>query len=583
MLQIAKGKFFTSAKCYETTHRGTYYTNYRTLSPTPIPIAIGAILPSTEMSGIGTLTYELLEKIEWMEPAPGVMTSTGGRELVEEVAAVLSFALDVICTTDPDLTRRLSGQNGNELNQLNNPSKFIGRVFDTRVIAQEEDAQRTADFMAALVASERKCYEPSIRAIRRYVTAMHRIADDPSLAYALLIMSMESLAQADDTPKAQWSDYEYAKRKRIDGALDGAPSEIIDAVKRAILENEHVAIARRFREFVISHVTPAFFRQEAMGASNPITRPDLSILIRNAYATRSGYVHLLQDLPKLLETPFNFTEVAVIEGQPTLTFQGLARLTRHVIFRFVQQAPKMESEQYDWNSALPNVIRLQLAPELWMGNAEGYNALTAPLWLENFLGQYSAILLGIPNAALSNLTPILDKIESMSFEGVKAKQRRAIIALYHLFTFVAGPAYARLRHDELWERNEAEFEQPTIEGIALCLVHGQPIPWEVDSLEILYKTYYDERRRKGAMMLSPLFEAMFTLFLAEMNRVSGNELRARDLISFAVESSPSDQNLRQYESGLAEDQLEPIDPWRILLPKQERALTDGPGPSEAKG
>ena len=57
--------------------------------------------------GIGTLAYELTEKIEWQETQSGVMTSTGGYELKEEFADVISFALNIICTTDQDLCRWL--------------------------------------------------------------------------------------------------------------------------------------------------------------------------------------------------------------------------------------------------------------------------------------------------------------------------------------------------------------------------------------------------------------------------------------------------------------------------------------------
>jgi hypothetical protein len=83
MLQIVSGKFFSTENCYRTSHRGTYCTNYRTFQEVAITTTIGRLLPSTGLSGSGTLTYELLEKIEWVPPAAGVMTSTGGRELVD--------------------------------------------------------------------------------------------------------------------------------------------------------------------------------------------------------------------------------------------------------------------------------------------------------------------------------------------------------------------------------------------------------------------------------------------------------------------------------------------------------------------
>lgn len=208
MLQIVSGKFFSAAKCYETLHRGTYYTNYRTFQNDAISTAVGRLLPSTGRSGLGTLTYEILEKIEWIPPATGVMTSTGGRELVDDFATVLSFVLNAICTTDPDLIRRLTAADSPELNRRNNPGKYLRRVFDGQILAQPEDATLINDFVTALIGLKRDSYGGAIRAIRRYVTATHRIADDTSLAYALFIMSIEALAQTAVDGVAVWSDYE---------------------------------------------------------------------------------------------------------------------------------------------------------------------------------------------------------------------------------------------------------------------------------------------------------------------------------------------------------------------------------------
>ena len=78
MLQIITGKFFQTEHVFTTLHRGTLYTNYQALGQdSPYKTQIGRILPSTFRSGLATITYELVEKIEGV-PAPGVMTSTGG-------------------------------------------------------------------------------------------------------------------------------------------------------------------------------------------------------------------------------------------------------------------------------------------------------------------------------------------------------------------------------------------------------------------------------------------------------------------------------------------------------------------------
>jgi hypothetical protein len=565
MLQIVSGKFFSAAKCYETLHRGTYYTNYRTFQDAAISTAIGRLLPSTGRSGLATLTYEIVEKIEWVPPTPGVMTSTGGRELVDDFAAVLSFVLNAICTTDPDLIRRLTAEDTPELNRRNNPAKYLRRVFDAQVMAKPEDATLISDFVAALIGLKRDSYEGAIRAIHRYVTATHRIADDTSLAYALFIMSLEALAQTADDSVAVWGDFEESKRQRIDGALVDSPVDVAERVRSAILENEHVAMSRKFRDFAIGHIAPAFFRTEAADSERPISRPDLLTLLRRAYDIRSGYVHRLEGVPKLLSLPFGHADTFEIEGQPTLTFQGLARLARHVITQFVQRSPKVEREDFNWHSALPNIVRMPLAPQIWIGRPEGYTAAAAAMWLQKFLEQVSALLLRTPGAALTDLTAILEKIEGL-IGSTSASQRRPMLALYHLFIFLAGPKYERAQHQQLLKRYATDFDEPNVESLAICLVTDAEFLWSLEQLESLHASYYRERRHKTAFMLGALLEAMFTLRLAEMNRANNQEARARALITFAVEAFPSHPALRAFEVALGPDQVSPIVAREILLP-----------------
>jgi hypothetical protein len=75
--------------------------------------------------------------------------------------------------------------------------------------------------MSDILALERKSYEAAMRAIRRYVVGAHRISDDVDLAYALFVMSIESLAQEFDGFEPVWEDYDQSKRQQIDDALLG--------------------------------------------------------------------------------------------------------------------------------------------------------------------------------------------------------------------------------------------------------------------------------------------------------------------------------------------------------------------------
>jgi hypothetical protein len=161
----------------------------------------------------------------------------------------------------------------------------------------------------------------------------------------------------------------------------------------------------------------------------------------------------------------------------------------------------------------------------------------------------------------------IEKIEEFPLGSVKLSQRRSVLALYHLFIRLAGPRYERVRHEELLKRYGADFDEPNIEWLAICLVTEAEFPWRLDQLEALHESYYRGRRRKTAIMLGELLEAMFTLRLAEINRVTGNEARARELITFAVEAFPGNQAIRTLEANLALDKLGPIVAVTVLLPR----------------
>jgi hypothetical protein len=277
-------------------------------------------------------------------------------------------------------------------------------------------------------------------------------------------------------------------------------------------------------------------------------------------------VHRLQGLPKLLMGPFSHVETWDIDGQPTFTFEGLARLARHVITQFVQRSPKVERETFDWKSALPNILRMPMAPQYWIGRPEGYSALTATMWLQSFLSQVSATALRAPGAVLTDLTAILDKIETLQLDTISPDQRRPMLTIYHLFIVVAGERYARGLHMGLLERHASDFREPTVEELAINLVAGTEFRWNLCELEALHDSYYRKRRWKNSLMLGELLEAMFTLRLAEMNRMATNDVRARELITFAVDAFPEQPNIRALEQSLGLDKLAPINPRGILLP-----------------
>lgn len=567
MLQVSTGKFFKH-EAYETLRRAIFYTNYRIFhDDARLETLVGSLQPAFGAHGLGALTCEIIERIQKIPggPHPGEMVATSGVTLINDFAAIISFALDITCTTDLDLARRLTSSELPSLGADLVPQKYIPRMFDRSVHWQPVDPDRLQRFVADLMGLERKSYEAAIRAIRRYVIGTHRISDDVNLAYALFVMSMESLAQEFDEFDPAWSDYDQVKRRRIDEALSAANEATVAKVRAAILANEHVALARRFREFALAHVGPSFFRGEVETAVGAISRPDLSIALRQAYSIRSSYVHHLKDIPRLLVGIDGFHETMEVDGQPTLTFAGLSRVARHVISSFVARAPKVETEEFDWMKDVPGKLTMRAAPEYWIANPQGFEVTTARQYLEAFMGQVVGRLIQ-PSATITDIRPVLVKIETLLPGLAKPAQRLPMLALYFIFNFFAPEGFRSDSYSRIVNVYKTDFDAPSIPSLAAHLVTGQDPHWSLPAMEVLQAKYFGERHHSDMLSLGRLLEAAFTLRLAEQNRVASNLTRARDLISFAVEVCPNHKGLRDFEASLQREDLSEIRWQAILLP-----------------
>jgi hypothetical protein len=489
--------------------------------------------PVVGVHGLGALTCEIIERIQKLPggPYPGEISGTSGDTLINDFAAIVSFALNVTCTTDLELARRLVANERPSLGADLVPQKYIPRMFDRAVNWEPGDADLLQRFVTDLMALERKSYEGAMRF-------------EPA-----------------------WDDFDQNKRRRIDEAVGEASEATADKVRAAVLANEHVAIAQRFREFALAHVGPSFFREEAEKAVGAVSRPDLSIALRQAYSIRSSYVHHLKEIPRLLVGIEGFHEAMMVDRQPTLTFAGLARVARHVIKAFVARAPKAETEEFDWMKDLPGKLTMQMAPQHWIGNPQGFDETTAQQHLVAFIGQVVGRLLQ-PLATITDIRPVLEKVEALVPGLAKPAQRLPMLALYFIFNFIAPEDFRSAAYPKLIETYKDDFEAPSIISLAAHLVTGQTPGWPLLVMEELYARYFRERHHANTLELGRIVEAAFTLTVAEQNRAAGDFTRARELIASAVETCPKHVGLRNFEASIQLNDLVAIDWQAILLPAE---------------
>lgn len=605
MLQINTGKFFTTDKFHLTRHRTVLYSNYApsyhsvdtpdgaSLSPVIFETAAGSLISMSSSKPSGEVfpwLYEVEEKEEAVRPdgTREFMLSVGAEFFVHDFAAVTAFALNITCTPELDLTRRLIHSQHGALGVSYPPKQYIGRVFEPRINPQDGDGLRLQEFVRDLVGLERRAYNAAIRAIRRYVTGLHRITDDLDLAYALLVASIESLAQGFDAFEPSWEDFDRNKREALDKVLSKASADVSEGVRAVLLTHEHHALSRRYREFTLQHLRPTFFREEAAGQSSPVRRRDLPGALERAYVFRSKYVHRLQELPRYLTTLPSTVDSFRFDDDPVLTHHGLARVARHVIGEFIARSPKCESEVFDYRKELPNIAPGKLAFSIWGTWSSQYDYKSARRFLGGFLREdLTAFLTNVPpnKVVPADIRALVEKVETLVRGLAKVEQRLPLLTLYLLFHRLFSPEYHRPDGEAFLKKYANDFNAPSIESMLLYVLHDDEPEWTLEDLEEVRREYFKQRYTKNGLDMGATLEAAVTLFSAEIHRRRGNEARARELVSETVENLPGQALLLEFESHMGEGILSAIN-WReLLLPPRPEASSDDvqkDGPSGAK-
>lgn len=568
MLQINTGKLFANGVGRTNSLRGVLYSNMSLMICEDIQTLAGT-LRNTGGQNSKAIVYELEERIEKSEDGPGVLLSHNVDPYLYDFAAVASFGLNVTMSPNSNLVHRLTSGEP-ILSSYDIPSKFIRRCFDKDIYIKEEEVVDFQNFVEQLLGLERKVFLRVMRAIKTYVTGVHRIADDLSLAYTLMVTAVESLAQNFDGHTSTWEDVNAKKRVPIDKILGAVDNPTATEIREVIRSVEHLSIGSRYCGFVLNHIDSSFFRSIDALQPNTVAKCELKDALKNAYNIRSKYVHNLLVLPDEIKVPFDYREIAYTENCPALTLQGIARITRYVIKSFVNKSTKVEREQYNYRREEAGVMTLQMAPQYWVANPLE-NAKEVIKRLEGFLQQLVSVFLGTKDAVLTDIRPVLADIERLIDHSPNIC-KPPMLLLHVLFNNVVA-AEQKVKG---WVDFSAKYKHVIVGDTADQLV-GLTIIKKTDFLSIdthqaLHEVYFKQRAKKSGFRAPQYFEAAASLELAERYRLNGDFVKVRDLISTAVENFPSCQELHKLEKCFAEEHV--IDWYTILFSKGNEKPTE---------
>lgn len=562
MLQINSGKLYTRGIGRTNNLRGVLYSNLELFYGKDVVTAAGTLRETGGIPGNRAIVYEIDERIEAAEVGPGLFISHTIAPFLTDFSAVATFGLRAIVSPDPAVVERLTSA-GPGLASYDPPSKFARRYFDERLPLREEEIGPFAEFVDQLIALDRKSFLAAMRAIRTFVTGLHRIRDDLALAYTLFVSAVESLAQEFDGYSTVWLDVDERKRKPVDKALAKASKRTGEAVREAILSAEHASLARRYRAFVLGHIDRDYFRAPGLAPSGSIARLELEEALKQAYALRSRYVHNVRELPDAVTHPHGHREVTEIDRRPVLSFEGLIRLTHHVICAFVETGTKIEHEPYNYTGEQSGVVMVPLTPEMWVARPLR-RAKDARQRLEGHLEQLMPVLANTPKTTVTDLRPIFSDIKRL-VASTSATHRTTLLTLYSLFAALLPKDDRSEALDARLQQHDALVSVSSSEALVARTLFASLDDWSIDTHQEALNHYFTQRCRPSGLQAPKLLDAAMCLALAERFRRARKSDEARNWIGRAVEAYPGHPAISELENTFS--QRKRIGWQNALLPK----------------
>lgn len=547
MLQVATAKLFTNPS-HSNLLRGVLYTNVHLPSEVTVETAIGSFTPLAHTQHGNGICWDFTEHVEGTEIGPGVLHSNGIDAYIDDCADVVSFSLDCICTPTPNIANRLISKGSS--NRRDTPSQLVPRVFDENIYVQPDLVQDFQFFLQHLIGLPRKKFLGAMKAIRTYVAALHRLEEDVDLSYTLLVMSMETLVQDFDGYESSWSDIEDRKRRPLEKAMEGLAPEQAEKVKSTLVQVEHVAANRRFKEFIRSHIKDDHFSLITSGESEPIGKREFEEALNTVYDVRSKYVHTLKPLPNEFLAYSGQKETVHIGDSLIFTIRGLRRIAKAVIKSFILSQEQVEKEPYNYIFESPNIIQGLMCPSTWVGRTD---KLTNEKYRSHFEGYISLIdsyLNDYPQGKLYDVRGVLEMGLSKRSQ-LKADQHRALVGLYIAFTRFVHPTL----HPKtpLKSRDFDAINTPSIESLVTHITTGEITDWPIEEHLAQHDSYFKKRHKVAEIKVPPRLEACMDLALVERLRASGDYDKAIARLEIAKLNYPNLTELHDFANDYRSD------------------------------
>jgi hypothetical protein len=567
MLQIVTKMYFRDGvPLYSTDHREVLWTNRNFLRGDLVDLPVGELAPSSNIRPVSSVTVTVTEHLEAEHPdgEKSMHVATGGVELIDDLADVLSFGLNAVFNRDRDLVMRLVPSSPDEPRRAS-ASQLFRNTFEPARYVPDEERDELRRFMTELLALKRSHFEAAIRVIRRIARATQRATTDPTLAYVDFVAALESLSDGVEAPMPTWDRMDGRKRKVFDKALDGVNSDLAERIRLAAMEAERLGFRSRFVAFVMANISPAFFRSEAVGAVAPLRSADLERVLKLAYDIRSLSVHALSDLPPEAWIFGNHAEtVSPVDLGTMLSLEGLARLARHVVRSYIASAPAEVDETFNWRARLPGVLQMRAAPQYWIWNADGFHHQSVDRYFSGFVDQLTEVIAG-RDEGVTNMKAVLQRIEELVPSTADGVAKDMMVAIYVLWHRVLGPDDHRPEAADFLAKYGHLLNQPGMPAFVVGLLTSEMPKWTDEQWRELAVERRVQRSNAQHLELPPSVDSALQVIVAIRMRDGGHSEEAQTLAAFAVEEMPGNESLVEWEDRFSAGETPELDLRALVL------------------
>lgn len=362
MLQIISGKFFSDGEVHHNDCCGVLYSNLNFVARKPKQIDNLKITSVDWQVGLPTYVINYDNQIE-DTPQTHILYKVGDEAILRQLKYIMTFSFDAFFDENEYVVEELCKVDNKHKDNI--VSNFIPKTFDKERYIEETDWDKFEKFYNKVIGLKREEYNTIIKCLGAYSSALKIYEDDSTLSYCMFVYILETLSANFGGFTNTWEDYKEDKRIKLEKCFEKIDLEVADEIKKILITEEHLKLAKRFSEFILRYVDDDYYQYIE---KKQLTEDELKAAIGIAYVTRSKYAHELRPINKhLLDGAMSLkSDVFEWEHELYFTYSGLIRLVRTVIYNFVMEREYLQKEDYKWYDELPGIIDIKMHPKYWL-------------------------------------------------------------------------------------------------------------------------------------------------------------------------------------------------------------------------